>query len=155
MNQLTFRLAREADFESLLELLHELHANDTPASEAKLNMVWKEIIKNDGIRHYLAEVAMVPIAVCHLVVVPNLTRGARPYGVIENVVTKKEFRRQGVGTRLLRHVLKEAWALNCYKVMLMTGSRQQAVHQFYEKAGFKPGLKTAFVAKPEQDSGTI
>ena len=88
------------------------------------------------------------MAACHLVVVPNLTRGAKPYGVIENVVTRSKHRRQGIGTRLLRHVLEEAWSLGCYKVMLMTG--REDAHPFYEKAGFKPGLKTAFVAKPEE-----
>jgi len=111
--------------------------------------VWKSILKNKGIRHYLAEASGLPVAACHLVVVPNLTRGALPYGVIENVVTRKEYRRQGIGTRLLQHVLQEAWSLDCYKVMLMTGSRRKAIHQFYERAGFKPGLKTAFLAKPE------
>ena len=110
-------------------------------------MVWKEILKNNGIRHYLAEAEGVPAATCHLVVVPNLTRGAQPYGLIENVVTRAKYRRQGIGTRLLQHVLEEAWSLGCYKVMLMTGRKN--AHQFYEKAGFKSGIKTAFVAKSE------
>ena len=149
MDNLTFRRAKENDFAPLLDLLRDLHVEDIPTTREQSKIVWKEIMANAGIRHYLAEVDGIPVAACHLVVVPNLTRGARPYGVIENVVTKKEFRLQGIGTRLLRHVLMEAWALGCYNVMLMTGSRREEVHQFYKKAGFKLGIKTAFVAKPE------
>jgi hypothetical protein len=44
--------------------------------------------------------------------------------------------------------LDEAWSLGCYKVMLMTG--REDAHAFYEKAGFKAGVKTAFVARPEE-----
>jgi GNAT superfamily N-acetyltransferase len=149
VNSLTFRRAQEDDFAPMLDLLRDLHVEDISTTREQLKIVWKEIMENDGIRHYLAEADSIPVAACHLVVVPNLTRGARAYGVIENVVTKKEFRLQGIGTRLLRHVLKEAWALGCYKVMLMTGSRREEVHQFYEKSGFKAGVKTAFVAKSE------
>ena len=89
VGELTFRQAQEADFECLCDLLQDLHAKDAPASTAKLKKASKAILKNDGIRHYLAELEGFPVAACHLVIVPNLTRGARPYGVIENVVTRR------------------------------------------------------------------
>jgi GNAT superfamily N-acetyltransferase len=148
MKDLMFRRALEADLEPLLDLLRDLHAEDAPVTREQLKSVWKNILQNDGIRHYLAESEGILVAACHLVIVPNLTRRAAPYGLIENVVTRKEYRRLGIGTQLLQHALGEAWALGCYKVMLMTG-REEA-HPFYEKAGFKQGLKTAFVAKPEK-----
>jgi len=148
MTKITFRLVQESDLAPMLDLFCDLHEEDAPATTKQIKSVWMEILTNKSIHHYLAETEGILVASCHLVVVPNLTRGGRPYGVIENVVTKKEFRRQGIGTRLLRHVLREAWELDCYKVMLMTGSKRKAVHQFYKKAGFKPGLKMAFVAKP-------
>ena len=86
---------------------------------------------------------------CTLVIIPNLTRGARPYGLIENVVTHAEYRQRGIGTRLLRHALQIAWEQNCYKVMLLTGRQDEATLRFYEKAGFQRGLKTGVIAKPD------
>jgi GNAT superfamily N-acetyltransferase len=79
-------------------------------------------------------------------VIPNLTRGARPYGLIENVVTHQEYRGHGYGKALLAKALEFGWSQHCYKVMLMTG-RKDATHHFYESAGFESQSKKAFVAK--------
>jgi GNAT superfamily N-acetyltransferase len=89
------------------------------------------------------------VASCTLIIIPNLTRGARPYGLIENVVTHAEFRQKGIGGSLLRYTLQLAWEHQCYKVMLLTGRKQEETLRFYEKAGFQRGIKTGFVAKPK------
>ncbi|MBN3938406.1 MAG: GNAT family N-acetyltransferase [Nostoc sp.] len=60
---------------------------------------------------------MVLIASCLLVIVPNLTRGDRPYGLIENVITHPDYRRQDVGKCLIHHTLQSAWSHNCYKAL--------------------------------------
>jgi GNAT superfamily N-acetyltransferase len=88
------------------------------------------------------------VSTCTLALIPNLTRGLRSYGVIENVVTDPAYRNQGLGTRVLRFALSEAWREGCYKVMLSTGSKQECTLRFYEQAGFRRGVKTGFVAHP-------
>lgn len=87
---------------------------------------------------------------CVLIIIPNLTRGARPYGFIENVVTHREFRNRGYGTTLLGHVLNYAWQQNCYKVMLLTGRKEPEVFRLYEKAGFIRGQKEGLIAYPPE-----
>lgn len=49
---------------------------------------------------------------------------------------------------LLKHTLEQAWQAGCYKVMLLTGRKDEATLGFYESAGFDPNDKQAFVARP-------
>jgi GNAT superfamily N-acetyltransferase len=98
--------------------------------------------------YVVAELEGQLVASCALTIVPNLTRGARPYGLIENVVTHAEYRRRGLGTAVLRHGCEVAWRAGCYKVMLLTGSRDPGVLGFYEAAGFLKDVKTGFIRYP-------
>ena len=52
-------------------------------------------------------------ASCTLTIIPNLTRNARPYAVIENVVTDPAFRRQGIGHAVLNAAQDAAWNADC------------------------------------------
>ncbi|WP_457945655.1 GNAT family N-acetyltransferase [Caproiciproducens sp. LBM24188] len=101
---------------------------------------------NDPKHHILVdEEAGVLVSSCILLIVPNLTHGQRPYGVIENVVTDRAFRGQGRASAVLRAAKLLAQARNCYKLMLMTGSKEASTLNFYRRAGFNTMDKTAFV----------
>ena len=52
-----------------------------------------------GLTHYGGFVDGQLVASCNLAVIPNLTRGGRAYGVIENVITDAAHRGQGRGPR--------------------------------------------------------
>lgn len=84
-----------------------------------------------------------------LTIVPNLTRGCRPYGIVENMVTHAGHRNKGYGKAILAHALAHAWAARCYKVMMLTGKKDEATARFYEGAGFDGDEKRGFIAKPE------
>ena len=71
---------------------------------------------------------------CVCVIIPNLTRGQRPYAFIENVVTDKNYRKKGFATACLDFARKIAQRENCYKMMLLTGSKQDSTLKFYERA---------------------
>ena len=144
------RLIRADELSALLALYQYLHTSDAPLPDAgQLNLVWGEMLSDARLRCFVVEQAGQLISSCTLVMVPNLTRGARPYGLIENVVTHPDCRRQGIGTGLLRHALQTAWQANCYKVMLLTGSKRAETLRFYERAGFRQNVKTGFVALPD------
>jgi GNAT superfamily N-acetyltransferase len=144
------RLIRADDLAALLELYQHLHTADAPLPAAgRLQLVWGEIIADRKLRCFVVERDGKLISSCMLVIVPNLTRGARPYGLIENVVTYPDFRGQGIGTALLRHALQIARQANCYEVMLLTGSKSPETLRFYERAGFRRDVKTGFVATPD------
>ena len=141
------RVAKINDLDELLALYGDLHTNDEPEPERKkLEKVWLEILSNKHQAVFVNEEDSQLVSSCILQVTPNLTRGARPYALIENVVTKKDNRGQGHASNILKHALDYAWSGGCYKVMLMTGRDDPKIFALYEKAGFKRGVKTGFVA---------
>ncbi len=145
------RAIRPNDLSGLLELYAHFLAPDDRVlcsdgeSEQKL---WSEICADPKLRYYVVEVDGVLVSSCTLTVIPNLVHSLRPYGLIENVVTNPIHRKHGYGTAVLHYALNEAWKEGCYKVMLATGSKKEDTLRFYENAGFKPGIKTGFIAFP-------
>jgi len=139
------RVAQKADLKQLLELYTQLHNNARPALDADLENLWHDILsdKNHYIIIGLIDGAMV--SSCVLTVVPNLTQNQRPYGLVENVITDEVYRNKGCASRVLHFARDIAMRRNCYKLMLLTGSKQESTFQFYEKAGYNRKDKTAFV----------
>ncbi len=138
------RPAAIADLPELLALYRHLNPRDPEPEPARCAAAWSALLERPGITVFVIEAAGRIVASCTLVVIPNLTRGARPYGLIENVVTDAGARRRGFGIAVLQAALAAAWTAECYKVMLMTGRKDEATLRFYEAAGFERDSKTAF-----------
>jgi GNAT superfamily N-acetyltransferase len=143
------RLIQANELNQLLALYAHLHRSDDPLpDESVLQAVWQELLANPRYKYFGGYLGSELISSCTLTVIPNLTRGCKPYGVIENVVTYASHRNQGHGKALLAHALAHAWSVGCYKVMLLTGRKDEATFKFYESAGFDRHGKQAFLAKP-------
>lgn len=142
------RPARAGDLPALLILYSHLNPAEAPPRPALAERAWQAMLGQPGLTVFLAEQEGEPVATCTLIQLPNLTRGTRPYAFIENVVTHAAHRRQGHGRAVVEAALATAWTTGCYKVMLLTGSKQEATLRFYERAGFRRGEKTGMVARP-------
>ena len=139
------REAVKKDLDELLHLYLFLHEKDIPEQSQHLQNVWNEIIsdKNHHIIVNVVDEKIVSSCVC--VIIPNLTRNVRPYAFIENVVTHLECRGKGYATECLNYAREIAKNQNCYKMMLLTGSKEQKTLNFYENAGYNSADKTAFI----------
>jgi GNAT superfamily N-acetyltransferase len=143
------RLLQDEALPALLALYQHLHEEDVELPDAAtLDAIWSEALSNPRCRYFGGYEAGELVSSCTIMVIPNLTRGARPYGLIENVVTHRAHRGKGWGRAVLEHALEFAWSQRCYKVMLLTGRKDEATFRFYEAAGFDSHGKQAFVAKP-------
>lgn len=151
---MNIRELQSHDLQPLLGLYAHLHEHDEPPPSAAIaEAVWFETIENPRIKYFGGFESGSLVSSCALTVIPNLTRGCRPYGVIENVVTHAAHRSRGWGKAILAQALAAAWQQDCYKVMLLTGRKDTATLRFYEQAGFDRHDKQAFVAKPAPDRG--
>ena len=133
------------DFDGLMRLYTELHNNPIPEKEQRVMEVWESVLADKNHHIIIAEADGYIVASCVCVIIPNLTHGQRPYAFVENVVTSAEFRRKGLATACLDYARELAVKENCYKMMLMTGSKEEGTLRFYENAGYNRNDKTAFI----------
>lgn len=139
------REINENDLEGLLQLYLQLHENTMPYKTDELMALWNGILNDKNHHIIVAEIKGQIVSSCVCNIIQNLTHGQRPYALIENVVTDEAFRKQGLATGCLNYAKDIALKENCYKLMLLTGSRNESTLQFYEKAGYNRNDKTAFI----------
>ncbi|HWR23124.1 MAG TPA: GNAT family N-acetyltransferase [Feifaniaceae bacterium] len=139
------REAAQEDLIGLLELYTHLHGNPMPEPDEKLRQVWDGILNDPNHHILLGELEGKPVCSCVTVVIPNLTRGQRPYALLENVVTHPAHRKKGYASETLAAAAALAQKAGCYKIMLLTGAKDGSTLRFYERAGFNAKDKTAFV----------
>jgi GNAT superfamily N-acetyltransferase len=136
------------DLDALLEAYRDLHPQDDPLpARDELERLWADVCADPRLVYVGAFSGRRLLATCTAAIVPNFTRGARPYAVIENVWTHPDLRRRGLGSAVLRTLLSRCWSADCYKAMLLSGSHREAAHEFYERNGFDKHAKQGFVIR--------
>jgi GNAT superfamily N-acetyltransferase len=143
-----FREAGPSDFDGVRRLYRQLQPEDPVLRDGSDAAAFAEILRSPGLHLFVLDLDEVVVATTYLNVLPNLTRSASPYAVIENVVVEESLRGRGLGKQIMAATLRAAWDAGCYKAMLMTGSRRPATHAFYRACGFSPDAKTAYLARP-------
>ena len=139
------REAKHEDLNAILELYLFLHEDSIPEKDEHLRKTWMQIIQDKDHHLIVNEMDGKIISSCVCVIIPNLTRNVRPYAFVENVVTHADFRGNGYAGECLDYARKIAEKENCYKMMLLTGSKKSETLHFYEKAGYSSTDKTAFI----------
>ena len=139
------REAVQSDLDAILELYLFLHEDRVPEKDEHLRETWMQIMQDPN-HHLIVNVVDDKIvSSCVCVIIPNLTRNVRPYAFIENVVTHEDYRGKGCTGECLEYARQIAEKENCYKMMLLTGSKKQETLRFYEKNGYNSSDKTAFI----------
>ena len=130
-----------------LQELYLNHLTPYPPQQPQRREHWIALIEKlmlDSDYHLIVGVeGCTVVSSVTLVVIRNLTHNLRPYSVMENVVTHKDFRNKGYASKLIEYGSNIAKQENCYKIMLMTGSKRETTLNFYKKNGFSIAEKTA------------
>lgn len=133
------------DLDGLMELYTHLHGNPFPEYNEQLMSVWQTVIDDKNHHIIVATEDEKIVSSCVCVIVPNLTHNRQPYALIENVVTNPLYRGKGYATKCLDLAKELAVKENCYKIMLLTGSKEESTHRFYKNAGYNSNDKTAYI----------
>lgn len=123
----------------------QLHDNPLPDQLERVQSIWESILSDSNHHIVVADSDGKIVSSCVCVIIPNLTRNQRPYALIENVITDKKHRKRGLATACLNYAKEIAQREHCYKIMLLTGAKDDGTIRFYEQAGYNKKDKTAFI----------
>ncbi len=110
---------------------------DPPRDVVDVEEIWRRTLGLPG-RHVLVAAdgdRVVGTADC--LVLENLTRGARPYVLVENIVVDEAHQRRGIGASLLAAARDLASKAGGYKLQLIADDTPET-RGFYESCGFAP-----------------
>ena len=120
------REIKENELNELLQLYLFLHEESVPEMTIHLKDTWDSIIMDKNYHIIVNEIDGKIVSSCVCVIIPNLTRNIRPYAFVENVVTHSNYRGKGYATECLNFAKELAAKTNCYKIMLLSGSKKQS-----------------------------
>lgn len=133
------------DFEGLMKLYMQLHDNPMPERTPEIMAKWNRILQDKDHHIIVSEEDGKIVSSCVCVIIPNLTHNQQPYAFVENVITDSKYRKKGLASACLAYAKKIAESENCYKLMLLTGSKKESTLHFYRQAGYNSEDKTAFI----------
>jgi GNAT superfamily N-acetyltransferase len=140
------RAARADDLDSLLALFRASEVSAHAEPRERVLRIWSDTLSRESVAVFVSDAESRIVATCMLITAPNLLRSGRQHGFLENVVAHPNHRGQGHGRAVVQAALQEAWTRDCHHVLMQSGRADPRVHRFYEGCGFKPGLRTAYVA---------
>ncbi len=129
------RPAASGDLPGLTVLYRHLNPTDPLLDETMAEERFCAILAQPGMTVFIGFAGDLAAATATLIVVRNLTRSGASYALIENVVTHADHRQRGYAGAVIGHAVTESWKSGCYKVMLLTGSKNPATLRFYENCG--------------------
>ena len=131
------RPANEQDMPRILELYEELTGGQHYLSPDDTQTVFVEIVSMPGHELLVAEEDGEVVGTMVLLIVPNLSHGARPWAIVENMVVDGRYLRKGIGRLLMEYAIAHARQAGCYKVQLLSNKKRHEAHQFYRSLGLE------------------
>jgi GNAT superfamily N-acetyltransferase len=141
---LKIRPATEDDIPRILELYHELSMittkveQDLSTSLDNYRRVFAEISSNPRRELLVAAYEGDVVGTVALYIIPNLSHGATPYALVENLVVNHKYRRKGIGKKLMEYTIARAKQEKCHRIELCSDRRRKEAHRLYRSVGFKP-----------------
>lgn len=135
--EVELRKAEEQDLPCILPLYAQLGQDNgriLPLEQARIILAHMRAYPD-----YQLNVAVVRgeiVGVFALLVMDNLGHLGAPSGVVEDVVVREDWRRRGIGRKMLDFALNYCKSRGCYKVALSSNLQREEAHRFYERLGF-------------------
>ena len=126
--------AKAQDLEQLNQIYLQL--NESGSDPARMKSAFDSIRQNPDYYLLVAKredqiVGTLMGIVCHV-----LADNCKPFLVVENVVVREDYRRQGIAQKMFQRIEEWAKEKGCGYSLLVSGGARTWAHQFYEKVGY-------------------
>ena len=143
-------IARKEHLSGILELYKQLQLEDEPLDLGEAERIWEKG-GSQGITYFTAIHEDRVVGTLFMAVLGNLTRQGRSIGFVENMIVCREYRRRGIGKKLIQMAKDHGKKNNCYKILLFSNHTRKEAHAFYESCGFDGNSRRGFIYKPQAD----
>ena len=96
---MNIRTATSDDFGQIMGLYRQLQPVDPVLTNGEDRRVFDEILSDKRLHLFVVDDGEEIMSSCYLNIIPNITRSASPYAIIENVITDEPKRGLGLGKR--------------------------------------------------------
>lgn len=141
-NLTKIRRARPDDAAAIQALYQQLVGS---ASVAVLPERIAHIAQDERSTLFVAEIHSLVCGTAFVALCADAMYQFQPFAVVENVVVDSAYRGHGVGAALFSAIELYCRETQCSKIMLMSSAHRHEAHQFFEKQGYSPDAKQAFV----------
>ena len=130
--------AQDKDLAALVELLGQLFASEAEFSPdaSKQERALKMILADARVgKIYVARDGKMVVAMASLLYTVSTAEGGRA-ALFEDLVVRPDYRKQGIGAKLLEHVIGQARAEGLLRLTLLTDMQNERAQVLYRKLGF-------------------
>ena len=151
--------ATDDDLDALSELLRILFGQEVefrPDRERQVAGLRAILGRPDVGQVLVLRDGPVAVGMVSLLFLPSTALGGR-VALLEDMVVRPEWRRNGAGSRLLDAAIASARAAGCLRVTLLTDGHNAGSRRFYARHGFSPSamvpMRLALAGQRQADSG--
>jgi GNAT superfamily N-acetyltransferase len=133
-----FEAAAAKDLPQMVELLGQLFEQEAEFSPdaAKQETALKLIFSNPAYgKLYVAKDGPKVVAMASLLYTVSTAEGGKA-ALFEDLVVRPEYRKQGIGARLLEYVIEQARAEGVLRLTLLTDMQNEQAQVLYRRLGF-------------------
>lgn len=136
---MTIREAGISDLPPILALYDYLRIdkeNEQLSTFKEAKKIFKQIKKYPDYKLFIAMVEREIVGTFALLIMDNIGHMGMPIGIVENFVVKPDYRRKGIGTRMMVFAMDYCRKKGCYKMILSSNVKRKDAHHFYASLGF-------------------
>ncbi len=142
------RLLIENDIESLAVLYKQFWGEES--SQEKMKKTFIRLAANPSYIFLGAEQDNQLVGSVMGIVCEELYGNCDPFMVVEDVIVDADWRRTGIGSKLMNEIEKQAIDRGCHYIIFVTESDRTEAVQFYESLGYKSDVYRGFKRELKQ-----